>query len=190
MWMGSWMVSYGVMMAFFVAIFQWDVDLETSSDLWRPPVPYMDYFIPSILVAFAASSWGYLPLALGLPFTDSQGGGYFRWIEARVHTQNLRISTLISPQNAMTATVMFILVGCGILGNPYKILGSKWQTSAAVKDGEGRSAVAHLMGLDMVSMSIHFPDFVGICWYLYNFTKHCGVSASGTFQSPTDLGHL
>lgn len=56
----------------------------------RPPVPYMDYFIPSILVAFAASSWGYL------------------------------ISTLISPQNAMTATVMFILVGCGILGNPYK----------------------------------------------------------------------
>ena len=56
----------------------------------RPPVPYMDYFIPSILVAFAASSWGYL------------------------------ISTVISPQNAMTATVMFILVGCGILGNPYK----------------------------------------------------------------------
>lgn len=90
----------------------------------------------------------------------------------------------------MTATVMFILVGCGILGNPYKILGSKWQTSAAVKDGEGRSAVAHLMGLDMVSMSIHFPDFVGICWYRYNFTKHCGGSAFGKFQSPADLGHL
>ena len=71
--MGSWMVSYGVMMG----VFEWDVDLETTSDLWRPPVPYMDYFIPSILVAFAASSWGYLPLALGLPFTDSQGGGYW-----------------------------------------------------------------------------------------------------------------
>ena len=37
----------------------------------------------------------------------------------------VRISTVISPQNAMTATVMFILVGCGILGNPYKMLSCK-----------------------------------------------------------------
>eukprot|EP00913_Durusdinium_trenchii_P014430 g13535.t1 len=30
--------------------------------LTRPPVPYMDYFIPGLLVAFAAASWGYLSL--------------------------------------------------------------------------------------------------------------------------------
>ncbi|CAE7233760.1 ABCG24 [Symbiodinium natans] len=59
--------------------------------LTRPPVPYMVYLIPGILVAFAAASWGYL------------------------------ISTLVQPQNATTATVMFILVGCGILGNPYRM---------------------------------------------------------------------
>ncbi|CAK8998100.1 ABC transporter G family member 24 (ABC transporter ABCG.24) (AtABCG24) (Probable white-brown complex homolog protein 25) (AtWBC25) [Durusdinium trenchii] len=58
--------------------------------LTRPPVPYMDYFIPGLLVAFAAASWGYL------------------------------ISAVIQPHNATTATVMFVLVGCGILGNPYR----------------------------------------------------------------------
>lgn len=91
-------------------------------DCSRPPVPYMDYFIPSILVAFAASSWGYLNLgiSLNLDLRACNDGRIWSWCHAP-----LRISTVISPQNAMTATVMFILVGCGILGNPYKMLSCK-----------------------------------------------------------------
>ena len=91
-------------------------------DCSRPPVPYMDYFIPSILVAFAASSWGYLNLgiSLNLDLRACNDGRIWSWCHAP-----LRTSTVISPQNAMTATVMFILVGCGILGNPYKMLSCK-----------------------------------------------------------------
>jgi len=57
----------------------------------RPPVPYMDYLVPGLLLSFSAAACSFF------------------------------ISTLVQPQNAMTAAVIFILVGCGILGNPFKM---------------------------------------------------------------------
>ena len=87
---------------------------------------------------------------------------------------------MISPQNAMTATVMFILVGCGILGNPYKILASKWQTPAAV-DGEGPK-VGPRCSFDRVGHGQHVHTIPRFCWYLAS-PNLGGGSASGRFQS-------
>ena len=90
----------------------------------RPPVPYMVYLIPGILVAFAAASWGYLRLAVYMNvkvFVVESLAGHVADYDNQKGAA-LRISTLVQPQNATTATVMFILVGCGILGNPYRTL--------------------------------------------------------------------
>lgn len=54
----------------------------------RPPVDYMDYFIPCLLVTLASASWGYF------------------------------ISVIVPPASSMMATVIFVLLFCGILGDP------------------------------------------------------------------------
>merc|ERR1712241_664873 len=57
----------------------------------RPPAHFLTYFWPCLLVSANGGSWGYL------------------------------LSTVVPPKSATLAGVVFILISCGLFGEPYYI---------------------------------------------------------------------